>query len=169
MENWNQAKALFRHHLYYIVILNDKFSCGKSILNRAGSHFFAALIRFPNRGPSGNLTTNWQSSPHSYMRIYLLLSLLALLVLFTAPHSTLALTDDEIGALQALYDEFPVLQDIDPPWRSNVSRACTPPYFYGVTCSSGGDQHVMSLYGEEEIFVRQTVHFLGLYQLHQTS
>lgn len=81
------------------------------------------------------------SFPHDWMRRCTSLFLLFLLVC-----GSLTLTPDEETALQAFYDSIPALSQALPPWTSNVSQACEAPGFYGLTCSSDSDPHVLGLY-----------------------
>ena len=56
---------------------------------------------------------------------------------------SLALSDGEESAIQAIVLNFPRLASASPPWTSNASNACSSPGFYGVSCNDG---HITALY-----------------------
>lgn len=71
---------------------------------------------------------------------------LLLLLLLAVVISTNALTLGEESAIEAFLNSFPQLAHVTPPWSSNTSLACSEPPFYGVSCSSDPDPHVVGLY-----------------------
>lgn len=71
---------------------------------------------------------------------------LLLLLLIGASFSANALTDGEINAVEALYRNFSQLRTATPPWQPNGALACTPPLFYGLTCSDEPQSHIIKLY-----------------------
>lgn len=73
---------------------------------------------------------------------YSLVLLLLLVVVYTA----LALSDREKTAIISLRNSLPSLSTASPPWTEDPSAACGTPSFYGLSCSSGPDPHVTSLY-----------------------
>lgn len=71
-----------------------------------------------------------------------------LLLLFAALISgALALTAGEESVLQTFRTSWPALSFIQPVWTENISEACGPRPFYGLTCSEGPDPHVTKMYG----------------------
>lgn len=72
--------------------------------------------------------------------------LIVLLLLISSAFISSALTPGEISAIEAIYQNFPKLGIIDPPWTSNASNACGTPGFEGITCSLGPEPHVLGLY-----------------------
>lgn len=74
-------------------------------------------------------------------------SLLLLLVALLLCGRALALSAGEEEALGAFLKNFIGLNAVQPnPWTPNISMACTPPVFYGLTCSEGPDPHVTQMY-----------------------
>lgn len=71
---------------------------------------------------------------------------LVLLLLLSVAFGALSLTPREQEGLQAILEAFPVLTAATPPWSSNISEACNSPGFYGITCTSDLDAHVLKLY-----------------------
>ena len=73
-------------------------------------------------------------------------SVLLVLLLVSATCGTLALTSGEEQALLDIFNNWPNLAILKPAWSSNVSEACYPEPFYGVSCIYDGDYHVSKLY-----------------------
>lgn len=90
-------------------------------------------------------------------------SLLLLLLLSLLCSSALALSEGEKSALQAILLNFSGLGSASPPWTANVASACTPPGFYGVSCSNDSDPHVIRMYEPSDISARLGSAFYSLY------
>ena len=65
--------------------------------------------------------------------------------LITAMEGSMALSEGEERAISDLFQEWPFLGGLYPPWTSNSSEACNAP-FKGLNCTTGPDQHILSLY-----------------------
>ena len=73
--------------------------------------------------------------------------ILVLFILLSSTLAALALSEDELRAIEGLREAFHGLDTLQSrPWSSNASAACDPPYFYGLTCSEGPDPHVIKMY-----------------------
>ena len=68
------------------------------------------------------------------------------LLLAAAVSKCYALSETELTAISALYNEWPPLRLQTPPWTANASEACNDPPFSGLECSVEGESHVTSLY-----------------------
>lgn len=79
-----------------------------------------------------------------------------LFLLIATLQGSLALSQGEETAISDLFQEWPFLGSLSPPWTSNSSEACNAP-FQGLVCSDGPDQHILSLY--EAKLCLSVVHF----------
>jgi hypothetical protein len=70
-------------------------------------------------------------------------------ILSAVVSQNLALTEGEQLALISLTAHIPILTSTTPPWSTNAAnafKACDKPHWYGLSCSSGPDPHVIELY-----------------------
>jgi hypothetical protein len=85
----------------------------------------------------------------SKWRIHVILLVILLI------HSCIALTHDEIFAVEKMVERWPpLLQLSERPWLVNGSLACEPSYFYGVECIYEPETHIVGLYGRH-LFSKQ--------------
>lgn len=76
-------------------------------------------------------------------RIYILI----LAIFIFAPLAVVALSDGEREALQAMEKSWPsLLRHQQSPWDPNVSKACDPTPFIGLSCSNSADPHIIGMY-----------------------
>ena len=86
--------------------------------------------------------------------------LVAFFIVAIALKCSLALSEGEEKVINDLFQEWPVLHSVSPPWTSNASEACDVP-FGGLTCSQGLEKHIIGLY-DANFFFQVSISFYGL-------
>lgn len=72
-----------------------------------------------------------------------------LFIVMVAIAGAQALSEGEQSALKSFSNDWPGLQQQEPPWTSNFSAACDQPAWFGLGCSDvDGEVHVTELYVE---------------------
>ena len=99
-----------------------------------------------------------------------------LFLILLALQGSLALTDDEVRALEDLASDWNYFGGLWP--TESPRNACTPPTWFGLNCNDGADPHVTHLYANDllllSVFALSTllalvVSYISLITLLQTT